>query len=206
MKMVIDDGARLADALEAVTKDPSLKESFFTTPLALHSLQSLSSPLKYHKGKGKAKGFGVQPDGTQPPPAPHQQQRPTKGGKGKGKLNGQVLATKTPYDSATLLSSRRNMLCANMFSSLFSPTRPALVASPGESRFVASIAVRLLHAMLAGVLASSLYWVLLLVCWYRRGCFELCFLASTLAGTAESFVRPPSQKESDSSELRVRTA
>ena len=126
MKMVIDDGARLADALEAVTKDPSLKESFFTTPLALHSLQSLSSPLKYHKGKGKAKGFGVQPDGTQPPPAPHQQQRPTKGGKGKGKLNGQVLATKTPYDSATLLSSRRNMLCANMFSSLFftHPARP----------------------------------------------------------------------------------
>ena len=58
MKMVIDDGSRLADALEAVTKDPSLKEAFFTTPLALHSLQSLSSPLKYHKG-GKAKGFGV---------------------------------------------------------------------------------------------------------------------------------------------------
>ena len=96
MKMVIDDGVRLADALEAVTKDPSLKESFFTTPLALHSLQSLSSPLKYHKGKGKAKGFGVQPDGAPQPPAPHQQQRPTKGGKGKGKLNGQVLATKTP--------------------------------------------------------------------------------------------------------------
>eukprot|EP00439_Symbiodinium_sp_Y106_P034383 s6829_g4.t1 len=96
MKMVIDDGSKLSDALEAVTKDPSLKESFFTTPLALHSLQSLSSPLKYHKGKGKAKGFGVQPDGVQPPPAPHQQQRPTKGGKGKGKLNGQTLATKTP--------------------------------------------------------------------------------------------------------------
>ena len=96
MKMVIDDGSKLSDALEAVTKDPSLKESFFTTPLALHSLQSLSSPLKYHKGKGKAKGFGAQPDGVQPPPAPHQQQRPTKGGKGKGKLNGQTLATKTP--------------------------------------------------------------------------------------------------------------
>ena len=90
MKMVIDDGSRLADALEAVTKDPSLKEAFFTTPLALHSFQSLSSP---HKG-GKAKGVGVQSDGVQPPPAPHPQQRPTKGGKGKGKLNGQALATK----------------------------------------------------------------------------------------------------------------
>ena len=34
-KLVVDDGETLADALSSVMKDPSLKESYFTTPLAL---------------------------------------------------------------------------------------------------------------------------------------------------------------------------
>ena len=48
-KLVVDDGERLADALEAVTKDASLKEAYFTTPLAL---ATAGQPSKYHKEGG----------------------------------------------------------------------------------------------------------------------------------------------------------
>ena len=87
-KLVIDDGETLADALSSVMKDPSLKESYFTTPLALHAA---SPPVKYHKGTGKYKG--VESQGTFPPPPPiHGKGK----AKGKGKLNGHVLVAMTP--------------------------------------------------------------------------------------------------------------
>ena len=87
MRMVVDDGETIASAMEKVTKDPSLKETYFTTPLALHAAEQ---PSKYRKGGGKIKG------GVPPPPA-----APFKGGKGRGKTKSQVhsghkLASMTP--------------------------------------------------------------------------------------------------------------
>ena len=87
-KLVIEDGESLADALSSVMKDPSLKESYFTTPLALHAA---SQPVKYHKGTGKYKS--VESPGAFPPPPPiHGKGK----AKGKGKLNGHVLVAMTP--------------------------------------------------------------------------------------------------------------
>lgn len=75
MKLVSNKGYSLADALEAVTKDSDLKESYFTTPLALRAALGPSDPPpqnkyprfhykgnaskgngKSQKGKGKSKG------------------------------------------------------------------------------------------------------------------------------------------------------
>ena len=50
MRMVVDDGETIASAMEKVTKDPSLKETYFTTPLALHAAEQ---PSKYRKGGGE---------------------------------------------------------------------------------------------------------------------------------------------------------
>ncbi|CAE7782881.1 unnamed protein product, partial [Symbiodinium pilosum] len=47
MRMVVEDGETIAGALEKVVKDPSLKETYFTTPLALHAAEQ---PSKYRKG------------------------------------------------------------------------------------------------------------------------------------------------------------
>ena len=76
----------------AVMKDPSLKESYFTTPLALHTA---SQPVKYHKGTGKYKGSEAQ--GTFPPPPPILgTPNGKRKAKGRGKLNGHVLVAMTP--------------------------------------------------------------------------------------------------------------
>ncbi len=68
MKLIVTEGLSMHDALGQVTKDADLKESFFTTPLALRAAQPVESPNKFRKGffKGDYKGGG-------------------KDGKGKGK-------------------------------------------------------------------------------------------------------------------------
>ena len=98
-KLVVDEGHRLCDALQSVTQDASLKETYFSTPLALHTASS-GQPFKYRKGgsKGKGKlGQGGQADVPPPPNAPAGWQRPGKKGKGsKGKHNGLPLVSATP--------------------------------------------------------------------------------------------------------------
>ena len=71
MKLIVTEGLSMHDTLGQVIKDADLKESFFTTPLALCAAQSVEPPNKFHKGyfKGDYKGGGK--DGK---------------GKGKGKL------------------------------------------------------------------------------------------------------------------------
>ena len=53
-KMVVDDGITMAEAFEMVVKDPSLKETYFTTPLALRIAET---PQKFRKGnlRGRAR-------------------------------------------------------------------------------------------------------------------------------------------------------
>ncbi|CAE7243210.1 unnamed protein product [Symbiodinium sp. CCMP2592] len=67
-KMILEGTATMAEALRAVREDPSLKEAYFTTPLALHTA---GTPTKFRKGnsKGKDKQQGQE---IPPPPAPHQ--------------------------------------------------------------------------------------------------------------------------------------
>ena len=87
-KMITEEGETMSDALKAVRDDPSLKETFFTTPLAL---QSAGSPSKYRKGnhKGKDKHQGHDERGFPPPPPGG---KGAGGGKGKGKKGkGQVI-------------------------------------------------------------------------------------------------------------------
>ena len=50
MKLIVNDGMSMHDALGHVTRDADLKESFFTTPLALRAAQAVESPHKFHKG------------------------------------------------------------------------------------------------------------------------------------------------------------
>ena len=77
MRMVVEDGETIAGALEKVVKDPSLKETYFTTPLALHAAEQ---PSKYRKGGGKLKGNGPLP------PAPYKGAGTKPNGpKGRGK-------------------------------------------------------------------------------------------------------------------------
>ena len=75
MRMVVEDGETIAGALEKVTKDPSLKETYFTTPLALHAAEQ---PSKYRKGGGKLKGIP-------PPPTPFKGGGNKTNGKGRSK-------------------------------------------------------------------------------------------------------------------------
>ena len=84
MRMVVEDGETIAGALEKVVKDPSLKETYFTTPLALHAAEQ---PSKYRKGGGKLKG------GVPPPPAPYN------GRKGRGKGGKQFATQACRHDS-----------------------------------------------------------------------------------------------------------
>ena len=49
MKLVVNKGYTLADALEAVTKDSDLKESYFTTPLALKGAMGSVEPPPQNK-------------------------------------------------------------------------------------------------------------------------------------------------------------
>ena len=69
MKLVNRAEATLAEALTRVTKDPDLKEAFFTTPLALTTTETPQKFAKYNskghhdgnykgKGRGKGKQFG----------------------------------------------------------------------------------------------------------------------------------------------------
>ena len=92
-KSVVEDGTKLVDALDAVQQDPSLKETYFTTPLAL---QAVAQPTKYFKGQGKA---GKEHPAIPSPPQPNYTwSRPDKGrAKGKGKtFNGLQLLSTTP--------------------------------------------------------------------------------------------------------------
>ncbi|CAE7273906.1 unnamed protein product [Symbiodinium sp. CCMP2592] len=85
-KMILEGTATMSEALRVVREDPSLKEAYFTTPLALHTA---GTPNKFRKGnhKGKDKTQGQE---IPLPPAPHQNGRGT--GKGKGKKGkGQVV-------------------------------------------------------------------------------------------------------------------
>ena len=86
-KMITEEGATMSEALKAVREDPSLKESYFTTPLALHSA---GTPNKFRKGNHKGKDkTRVDDSQVPPPPPPHLEKRPHKGKGGKGK--GQVV-------------------------------------------------------------------------------------------------------------------
>eukprot|EP00435_Cladocopium_sp_Y103_P050988 s1843_g15.t1 len=53
----VQEGHTLADALEAVIKDPDLKEAYFTTPMALRASMPESQPYKYQRFGNKG-GFG----------------------------------------------------------------------------------------------------------------------------------------------------
>ncbi|CAE7237781.1 unnamed protein product [Symbiodinium sp. CCMP2592] len=85
-KMNLEGTATMAEALRAVREDPSLKEAYFTTPLALHTA---GTPSKFRKGNSKGKDK-MQGQEIPLPPAPHQN-----GKKGKGQVvlsNGKQLA------------------------------------------------------------------------------------------------------------------
>ena len=47
MKLIVTEGLSMHDALGQATRDADLKESFFTTPLALRAAQSVESPNKF---------------------------------------------------------------------------------------------------------------------------------------------------------------
>ncbi|CAE7263715.1 unnamed protein product [Symbiodinium sp. CCMP2592] len=70
-KMILEGTATMPEALRAVREDPSLKEAYFTTPLALHTA---GTPSKFRKGnsKGKDKTQGQE---IPLPPTPHQNGR-----------------------------------------------------------------------------------------------------------------------------------
>eukprot|EP00435_Cladocopium_sp_Y103_P036681 s256_g9.t1 len=91
----VQDGHTLADAMEAVIRDPDLKEVYFTTPMALRASMPESQPNKYqrfnNKGSFGGKQFASFSKGK------------SKGSKGKGKgksmdsrLKGLNLAWRTP--------------------------------------------------------------------------------------------------------------
>eukprot|EP00435_Cladocopium_sp_Y103_P055965 s367_g18.t1 len=94
MKRVMD-GHTLSESLQAVIRDPDLKEAFFTTPMALRASMPDSQPSKYirynSKGSFSGKQFSQFPKGK------------GKGSKGKAKgktmdprLKGLNLAWRTP--------------------------------------------------------------------------------------------------------------
>ena len=94
MKLVVKDGVTLADALHRVIRDAELKETYFTTPVALRAAMSPSSdgshPFKFQRFNNKGGGGkSFTPKGK------------GKGPKGKGKeirkeLAGLQLAWRTP--------------------------------------------------------------------------------------------------------------
>ena len=55
-KLVEKGQATMAEALNRVTTDADLKETYFTTPMALSSTQPQAQPFKYFKGDGKKGG------------------------------------------------------------------------------------------------------------------------------------------------------
>ena len=101
--MVVEDGETIAGALEKVVKDPSLKETYFTTPLALHAAEQ---PSKYRQGGGKLKG------GVPPPPAPYKgtgikPQGPKGRGKGGKRFANHKLVAMTPDGKQICLQCAR---------------------------------------------------------------------------------------------------
>ena len=97
-KRITEDGFTMSESLRAVREDTSLKESYFTTPLALHTA---STPSKFRKGNHKGKGQDPfhRRGKCRHPPAPHAEPRQRNGkgknGKGKGQIilaNGKQLA------------------------------------------------------------------------------------------------------------------
>ena len=60
MKLVVKDGVTLADALHRVIRDAELKETYFTTPVALRAAMSSSSdgshPFKFQRFNNKGGG------------------------------------------------------------------------------------------------------------------------------------------------------
>ena len=88
-RMVNETGKTLSDALSLVVNSPDLKETYFTTPLALASIQR---PTKWHKGAGKESKGGIKEKGSG-------KGKPGKGSKGKtsdNALRGLVLSWRTP--------------------------------------------------------------------------------------------------------------
>ena len=83
MKKVLA-GHTLADSLEAVIRDPDLKEAYFTTPMALRASMPEPHPNKYFRNNSK---------GTFGPLAGKQSfgQSKEKGKGSKGKLKGKGL-------------------------------------------------------------------------------------------------------------------
>ena len=101
-------GERLADALEAVTRDASLKEAYFTTPLAL---ATAGQPSKYHKAGGKSRHKSK----DVPPPPQARFERPKSAGKGKQPRNlpkGLKLVSTTP-DGRQICYAYNNQGCSN---------------------------------------------------------------------------------------------
>ena len=114
MKLVVNQGHTLSDALGAVIRDADLKEAFFTTPVALRAAQSLDGPPHakwqrfnskgcsgpssskgFSSSKGKSKGF---------------KGKSKKGGSTDSRLNGLSLAWRTP-DNRDLCFSWNNGNC-----------------------------------------------------------------------------------------------
>ena len=99
MRLVVNEGQTLSDALRAVTRDADLKEAFFTTPVALKAaMQPEGSPNKWARFNGK--GSQSFQGGKQQFQQSFQQGKAKgKGGKSKGKdprLAGLSLAWRTP--------------------------------------------------------------------------------------------------------------
>ena len=87
--MVNEAGKTLSDALALVVNSPDLKETYFTTPLALASIQR---PTKWHKGAGKeSKGGGKEKGSGKGKPG-----KWTKGKTSDNALKGLVLSWRTP--------------------------------------------------------------------------------------------------------------
>jgi hypothetical protein len=56
----VHNGHTLADALEAVIRDPDLKEAYFTTPMALKASMPEPQPFKYQRFNNKGSFGGKQ--------------------------------------------------------------------------------------------------------------------------------------------------
>ena len=58
MRLVVNEGYTLANALRAVTKDADLKEAFFATPVALRAAARLQRERKVWKIERERPAFG----------------------------------------------------------------------------------------------------------------------------------------------------
>ena len=113
MKKVLS-GHTLSDALEAVIKDPDLKEAYFTTPMALRASMPEAQPNKFlrYNNKGGSGSFS----GKQFAPFTKGKGKGSKG-KSKGKpadprLKGLSLAWRTPDNVNFVLLGMQGIVMA----------------------------------------------------------------------------------------------